>query len=98
MNPLERMGWKKRADNIQDYRDGASSKSAKALEDILRGTPGALNWATRPKKPSEMEEDDYLICLERVEAFIIKNKCWVDFVLVDGLTEIQWNANPYSAL
>jgi hypothetical protein len=45
-----------------------------------------------------MDEDDYLICSEIVEAFRIKDKCWVDQVLVDGLTEIQWNASPYSAL
>jgi hypothetical protein len=86
------------ASTIQDYREVAADKATETLQGILDGSESQVNWNAKPRKSKEMEEDDYLICTPKVAAFNLIDKGWQDYILIDGLKEIEWTDDPYSAL
>jgi len=48
-----------------------------------------------PESEFKLQDEDYLICFPKVFAFILQQKCWADYVHMDGLVEIPWKEDPF---
>lgn len=53
----------------------------------------AAKWTSQP-----LSDEDYLLCPSWVFAFLLEEKMWVGYVLLDCLESIAWKADPYEFL
>jgi len=68
---------------------GTSSSSSTSDAVPAKGRQKALDI--------ELSDEDYMICNPQIIVFLLRNKIWAN-ILVSGLHDIKWRADPYTHL